>query len=257
MTDSMLISVIVPVYNGAKYLPQTVASLRALDYPSLEIILVDDASTDNSLAIAHSLTDGVSHIQVLQHQTNQGPAAARNSALQVARGEIIAFLDVDDEWPQDSFAVRLECLLNNPTIEIALGKVQCLRETTGDGGQPTGLQRELSVPFVSFNIGAAFYRRAVFEKVGVYDPQLRFGEDTDWFMRAREAGIGLLVLPQTTLYYRLHEGGMTSGKAVTELNIAQVLKRSLDRRRQANNAASGEQTVAELPHLTRQKQSEE
>lgn len=251
MPDSILVSIIVPFYNGAKYLPQTIASLRRLDYPKLEIILVDDASTDNSLVLAISQADGVDNIQVLQHETNQGPAVARNTGLEVACGEIIAFLDVDDEWPEGSFDVRLECLCNNPTTDIALGKVQCLRETSSE----SGTQRELSVPFVCFNIGAAFYRRTVFQKVGVYDPQLRFGEDTDWFMRAREAGIGLLVLPQTTLYYRLHEGGMTSGKSVNELNITQVLKRSLDRRRQAQKTASAEQMVPELPHLTREEES--
>lgn len=258
MTDSKLVSVIVPVYNGAKYLAQAVSSVCSIDYPSLEIIIVDDASTDESFAIANSLAAETPYIQVLQHQTNQGPAAARNSALQVARGEIIAFLDVDDEWPEGSFEVRLKCLFDNPLIDIALGKVQCLREVASDSDEPSAIQREFTDQFVSFIIGAAFYRREVFEKIGVYDPQLRFGEDTDWFMRAREAGIGLLVLPQTTLFYRLHEGGMTNGKSINELNIAQVLKRSLDRRRQANaNAAAGAQTIADLPLLTQQKQREE
>jgi glycosyltransferase involved in cell wall biosynthesis len=253
MTDPKLISVIVPVYNGAKYLAQAVSSVRSIDYSSLEIILVDDASTDESLKIAHSLAAESPHIHVLQHQTNQGPAAARNSALQVARGDIIAFLDVDDEWPEGSFTLRLECLLNNPSIDIALGKVQCLREVPTAGDDSFTVQRELSDQFVSFIIGAAFYRRGVFDKIGVYDPQLRYGEDTDWFMRAREAGIGLLVLPQTTLYYRLHAGGMTNGKSVNELNIVEVLKRSLDRRRQTTNKAPGTQTIADLPLLTQQK----
>ncbi len=254
MTNSILISVIVPLYNGAKYLSQTIATLRALDYPALEIILVDDASTDESFALATSLIEDATNITLLSHEVNQGPAAARNTALQAARGEIIAFLDVDDEWPEDSFAVRLQCLLDNPHIDIALGKVQCLREipSEDEGAVP---QRELSAQFVSFNIGAAFYRRGVFDKIGVYDPQLRYGEDTDWFMRAREAGVGLLVLPQTTLYYRLHEGGMTNGKAMTELNIAQVLKRSLDRRRQAQKTNSTEQPVKDLPNLTRERES--
>lgn len=249
MIDSPLISVIVPVYNGAKYLPQTLASLQAIAYPALEVILVDDASNDNSYALAVSLIGDATHIKILRHEINQGPAVARNTALEVAQGEVIAFLDVDDEWPAGSFQIRLDCLINNPNIDIALGKVQCLRET-GDGSSSPELHRELSAQFVSFNIGAAFYRRRVFEKIGVYDPQLRFGEDTDWFMRAREAGIGLLVLPDTTLYYRLHEGGMTSGKAVTELNIAEVLKRSLDRRRQA---ASGQKVVTDLPDLTQKR----
>lgn len=248
----MLISVIVPVYNGAQYLRQTIASFRAQDYPALEIILVDDASTDDSAAIAASLAQGLPNMRVVQHETNQGPAAARNTALKIARGEIIAFLDVDDEWPEGSFAVRLDCLLNNPAIDIALGKVQCLREVAPENDASATVQRELSMPFVCFNIGAAFYRRMVFEKIGVYDPQLRFGEDTDWFMRAREAGVGLLVLPQTTLYYRLHEGGMTSGKAITELNIAQVLKRSLDRRRNAAGHSQSNQPLPELPNLTRE-----
>lgn len=248
MSEAVVVSAIIPAYNAARFLPAAVENIRAQNVAALEIIVVDDGSSDDCQAVAQTL--GVHYFR----QENSGPAAARNTGLEKARGEFIAFLDADDLWPAGSLQARLECLQNNPQLEIALGKVQCLREVTPEGGStpnqaPDATQVELSDPFVSFNIGAALYRKSVFKKIGGFDPELRFGEDTDWFLRAREAGVALLVLPQVALHYRLHEGGMTSGKSAAQLNVARVLKRSLDRRRQS---AGKDHAPAPLPNLQAQ-----
>ena len=244
--ETILISVVIPAYNAADFLPKAIANIKAQKQERLEIIVVDDGSVDNCAQLASEL--GARAFR----QENSGPAAARNKGLELARGEFIAFLDADDLWPEGSLQARLDCLQNNPQIEIALGKVQCLRDVTPDRSTPEQSTpdtptTELSEPFVSFNIGAALYRRSVFEKIGPFDADLRYGEDTDWFMRAREAAVGLLVLPQTTLHYRLHAGGMTNGKSAADLNVVRVLKKSLDRRRQSTPAP------ASLPNLTAEK----
>lgn len=239
--EPILISVVIPAYNAAAFLPAAVENVRRQNQPLLEIIVVDDGSQDDSANVASSLK--VRYFR----QENSGPAAARNAGLTEARGEFIAFLDADDLWPEGSLQARVDCLQSNPNIEIALGKVRCLREVAPtentDAAEPA---TELSEPFVSFNIGAALYRKSVFEKIGAFDPALRFGEDTDWFMRAREAGVGLLVLSETTLHYRLHEGGMTHGKSAADLNMVRVLKKSLDRRRQSTSQP------ASLPNLQKE-----
>jgi GT2 family glycosyltransferase len=99
-------------------------------------------------------------------------------------------------------------------------------------------------PFVSFNLGSALFRKSVFDKVGLYDPTLRHGEDTDWFMRAREQGVSMVIPEQVTLLYRIHEHNMTRNKLTRESHFIQALKKSLDRRRQQ----SGD-IAAPLPKL--------
>jgi GT2 family glycosyltransferase len=85
-----------------------------------------------------------------------------------------------------------------------------------------------------YYIGAGLYRRSAFERVGLFDSDLKFGEDTDWYMRAREAQLGVLRLPEVTLLVRRHSRNMTNGKSMTELNTLRVFKKQLDRRRQEN-----------------------
>jgi GT2 family glycosyltransferase len=82
-----------------------------------------------------------------------------------------------------------------------------------------------------FYIGAALFRRRAFEKVGLFDTEFRFAEDTDWFNRAIEAGIGLERLPQVTLLVRRHGSNLTHGKSLVELNTLRVFKKALDRKR--------------------------
>lgn len=226
MTTELQVSVVIPVYNSAQFLPVAVQNIRAQNVTQLEIIVVDDGSPDSCADVAESLG-----VRYFRHEENRGPAAARNSGLALAKSEIIAFLDVDDLWPEGSLRVRLEHLQKNPQLEVVMGKVQYWRDMKAEEKISIAPQHELSEPFVAVNIGAAVYRKSIFDKIGIFDPNLRYGEDTDWFMRAREAAVAMIVLPQVTLHYRLHPGCMTFGKKGNELNWAQVLKKSLDRRR--------------------------
>ena len=238
MNETPVLSVIVPVYNGAKFLPQAMENIRRGCPAATEIILVDDGSSDETAQVASLYSD-----IVFVSQVNAGPAAARNRGLALANGEIIAFLDVDDVWPQGSLQARLEILQQDAQTEIVLGRVRCFRVL--DNGET-----ELSDPFTAFNIGAALYRKSVFEKVGFFDGKLRFGEDTDWFLRAREQQAAMQVLDEVTLHYRLHSGGMTHGKGASQLNVVRALKMSLDRRRSENQESSALQNLPPLSSQT-------
>ena len=105
MTTNVLLSVIMPVYNGAEFLAEAVASIVAQAYQPLEIIVVDDGSTDETATIVQSLGGEIRYL----YQFNQGPAAARNAGLALAQGDLIAFLDVDDLWPADKLAQQMAC----------------------------------------------------------------------------------------------------------------------------------------------------
>jgi glycosyltransferase involved in cell wall biosynthesis len=223
--EEFFVSVIVPVYNGEAFLEGVVDNICQQAWQPLEIIIVDDGSTDATADIAGQLKANVRYVR----QPNQGPAAARNRGIEMAGGNVIGFLDADDLWAGEKIAAQVEYLAENPAVDIVLGKTQFMRESEGADGKKT-FDAYLK-PGVFLNLGSGLFRKAVFDRVGVFDPNLIYSEDADWFLRARELGVSIAVMDQVVLFYRLHEKNMTRGKTPEEIGFLRVLKSSLDRRR--------------------------
>jgi glycosyltransferase involved in cell wall biosynthesis len=220
-----LVSVVIPVFNGERFLREAVESVLAQQYSSLEIIVVDDGSTDGTANVARSLPETVRYL----YQTNQGPAAARNRGIEQAQGSLIAFADADDLWPADKLELQLPYLIKEPAVDIVLGRIQQVLLSEA---------QEIAEPAFSVNLGSAIIRKSVFERVGLFDETMRYSEDVDWFMRARESGAAIVTIDAVTLLYRQHEENMTRGKSTSELNVLKALKKSLDRRRERTGSAS-------------------
>jgi hypothetical protein len=218
------ISVIIPVFNGVRFLPGAVRSVLAQDYPSLDIIIVDDGSTEDVAAAVRALPVDVR----LFRQENAGPAAARNRGIREATGELLAFLDVDDEWPAGNLRYMSTVLRATPGLDVVIGHNQLIRGDAAGRDEPF-----VGNPLENFpwSIAAALFRREAFTKIGLFDETLWFGEDTDWFKRAEEAALGVERLPNISLLVRRHAGNMTRGKTLVELNGLRVFKKALDRQR--------------------------
>lgn len=227
--DQFFVSVIIPVYNGEAFLAKAVESIQQQAYQPLEIIIIDDGSTDGTAKIAASFKDSVRYV----YQPNSGPAAARNRGLRMARGSVIGFLDADDLWPENKLELQLACLFEAPPIEIVLGHIQYMRISAAKEGQPRF--EKFSEPAVFFNLGSALFRKSVFDKVGLFDETLHCGEDVDWFMCAREKSVSIFILKEVTLLYRMHHNNMIRNKLTRDYYFINALKKSLDRRRQQNN----------------------
>ncbi|HSD46542.1 MAG TPA: glycosyltransferase family A protein [Pyrinomonadaceae bacterium] len=229
---STLVSVVIPVYNGERFLREAVDSVLNQKYSPVEIIIVDDGSTDATAKVARNLPEPVRYL----HQANQGPAAARNRGIERAQGSLLAFADADDLWPADKLERQLPYLINDPAVDIVMGRIQqvLLSETADGQTQST----DFAEPAFSVNLGSAIIRKSVFERVGLFDETMRYSEDVDWFMRAREAGAAIKTIDAVTLFYRQHEQNMTRGKTTSELNVLKALKKSLDRRRERTGAAA-------------------
>lgn len=226
-----LISVIIPAYNCERYLRQAVQSVLDQKYPDLEIIIVDDGSTDGTASVAKSFRETVHYL----HQPNQGPSAARNRGIERAQGSLIAFADADDLWPAHKFEQQLPYLIRDAKTDIVLGRIQLVQLSETDDGQMRA--EEFAEPVFSVNLGSAIIRKSVFDRVGLFDETMRYSEDVDWFMRAREAGAAIVTIDAVTLFYCRHEQNMTRGKTISELNLVKALKRSLDRRRESSGVA--------------------
>ena len=227
-----LVSVVIPVFNGERFLREAVQSVLAQNYAPVEIIIVDDGSTDGTATVARSFPETVCYL----HQANKGPAAARNRGIERAEGSLIAFADADDLWPAVKLELHLPYLIREPTIEIVMGRIQQVLLSKSVTGQTQA--NEIGEPVFSVNLGSAVIRRSVFERVGLFDETMRYSEDVDWFMRAREGGVRIKTIDAITIFYRQHEQNMTRGKSPSELNVLKALKRSLDRRRERTGIAS-------------------
>ncbi len=218
-----LISIVMPVFNGERFINEAIENILNQNYPAIEIIIIDDGSTDNSKTVIDELPVDVRYF----HQPNAGPGAARNRGIRDVSGDYIAFLDVDDLWPEKNLEMLMNHLQQNPKLDIVRGYAQLLN--VDDDGKAIYIGN----PQESFPdyIGAGLYRKSVFSTVGLYDPELRFGEDGDWFNRAQEINTNIKRLDEVTLYVRRHDKNMTEGKSLVELNMLKVFKKKLERKR--------------------------
>ncbi len=194
-----LVSVIVPAHNCAAYLPAALDSILTQQYPNLEVIVVDDGSSDGSAEIAERYGPPVKVVR----QKNQGPAAARNRGATEAQGQYLAFLDGDDLWLPGKLVAQMKHLLAHPEIGIVYGGFQCWHANK-DGTYPPpecffpdrqrdgldmGLSgwiyhRQLLDSYIC--IITAVIPRRLFETLGGFDESLRVGEDYDFWLRASQ-----------------------------------------------------------------------
>jgi uncharacterized protein (DUF1919 family) len=218
------VSVIIPVFNGERFLAGAVENVLKQNYEPLEIIIVDDGSTDGTALIASTFKDCVRYY----YQSNRGPAAARNLGIKEAQGDVIAFLDVDDLWPINKLKHQTSCLAANPSVEIAQGLI---RNMALDPSAPPDelIFEETTEPYKFINLGSAVYRRSVFEKVGLFDETLHDNEDVDWFFRAWENNVTKVVLDQVGLFYRRHDCNMSRHQDRCDLQLVRLFKKHLDR----------------------------
>ena len=222
-SEKPLVSVVMPVFNGEKYIMEAIENILDQDYPAIEIIVVDDGSTDNTRKMLEELAVDIRYF----HQPNDGPASARNRGIRDVSGKYVAFLDVDDLWPENNLKLLVQELENNPSMDVIRGYAQLFENTDDDKIEYIGNPEEAFLDY----IGAALYRKPVFNNVGLFDQTMKFGEDADWYNRAQEQKINMKRLDEVTLLVRRHANNMTAGKSLKELNVLKIYKKSLDRAR--------------------------
>lgn len=224
VSELPLISVIMPVYNGAHFVPEAVQSILDQGYPNLEIIIVDDGSEDNIADVVDALPTDVRFFR----QDNNGPSSARNRGIRDASGEFIAFLDADDLWPADRLNNLARRLMDNPDLQIVQGAAQLMRRDTEDSSF-----KQIGNPAEAFPhyIGAGLSRKSIWELNGLFDEDMTFGEDTDWYNRVEEKKLAIERLEQVTLLVRRHETNMTRGKSPKDLAMLHIFRKQLKRAR--------------------------
>ena len=209
MMPEPLISVIMPCFNNAATITRSVSSALDQSYRNIEIILVDDGSTDNSIEIASDLHDKDSRLKVVT-QSNQGSGPARNHGLMEAHGEFVAFLDSDDCWDANCLA-RLHAGLVRSGADLAYCGWQNIGKD-GKGGEPfippdyAGVEKvELLLGGCRWPIHAALTRRSAIDDVGGFDEQWTSCMDYDLWLRMATTH-SIERVPEVLAYYVHHAG---------------------------------------------------
>lgn len=232
------ISVVIPTYNVACFLPQAIASVRAQTCPVTEIIVVDDGSTDDTAQVVASLGEGITYV----HQANTGVSAARNRGINMAKGEFIAFLDADDVWLPKKLERQLAVFIGHPEValvatdrcDIGPGDsvlLTSLFDREGLSGEftnlagnpiPLGFRRIIEVNFLPTS--SVVVRRAVLDQVGGFATDIRYGEDLELWARIA-ARYGISCLPEVLVRYRMHDKNSTQSTERLLADMVRVMER--------------------------------
>jgi len=222
-----LISCIIPAHNARAFIAEALHSVLAQTHPNLEVIVVDDESTDGTVDVVQRLNMRVDCLR----QRRAGPAAARNLGLSKARGDYIAFVDADDLWHPLKLAHQLERLRCASPGDACVAYVRNVASDEMTGALPDQPEpADRGIP--GYVAGTLLARRSVFERVGPFDPSLPHGASLDWFVRARESGIEVLVVDEVLMYRRIHDASLSRRDAESSRREhLRVLRNALARRK--------------------------
>ena len=222
---AMLVTVIIPVFNGRAYLAEALTSVVAQNVAELEIVTVDDGSTDGTGNVVRGFAD--SRLRYVR-QSRMGASAARDRGVALARGHFLAFLDADDVWLANKLRAQITSLTSGDADMIFTHMEEfispdCLRELEGIFSVRPRL--------AGLSVSTLLVRRSDFQKAGGYDTGFRMGEFIDWYARAIDRGLRPATLPEILVRRRLHNTNMTRVDRNQASHYALTMKKILDRRR--------------------------
>jgi glycosyltransferase involved in cell wall biosynthesis len=221
-----LISVIIPCYNAEAYLAEAIESALRQEVGPLEVVVIDDGSTDGSAGEARRFGKAVRY----EYQANAGISAARNRGGELSAGRYLAFLDADDVWPDGSLALRLDMLRAFPGTACVFGAVEefVSPDLYGNPGSRIPLTHPAQVARLA---GSMLIEREAFLRVGFFDPRLMVGETLDWIARAEDAGIGMRAAVAVVLRRRIHRDNTVTREKARQNDYLRALRTTLARRR--------------------------
>lgn len=224
-----VVSVILPVFNGEKYIAQAIESVMAQSYRPLELIIVDDGSTDNTAVIVKRFSSSVRYL----FMNNAGTGAARNHGVQSAQGDFFAFVDADDLWIADKLTMQMNVFNDNPEIEAVFGHVKQFFSPDLDEESRSRLfcPDELIAGYLPYTM---LIRRSSFLRVGFFEEHWHVGQDVSWILQARALDIKTMMLPDLVYMRRLHKNnkGITHRRFINDR--VRIIKNHLDARRKNN-----------------------
>jgi teichuronic acid biosynthesis glycosyltransferase TuaG len=206
-----LVSIVTPVYNAEKYIRASVESVLAQTYTNWELLIVDDCSSDNTVAVVSAFSDP--RIRLFTLEFNSGPGIARDTAVGQAKGNYIAFLDADDLWYPDKLKLQLQWMQNHKQPFTF-----SFYDLVDENGDPTGMQ--VTAP-LKLSYRQLFYCNYVGNLTGIYSvdyfgkiPISRIRKRQDWilWLEIMKQIKHARPVPQSLALYRIREGSVSSSK---------------------------------------------
>jgi glycosyltransferase involved in cell wall biosynthesis len=234
-----LISCIIPVFNGERYLGEALDSILAQTYRPIEIIVIDDGSTDGTAELVARYGDRIRYVR----QHNEGAPTARNAGLSVARGAFIAFLDSDDLWHPDKLERQMSRFEARPELDLCVTHLQRFWISELETERKRFQEHRFAEVLPGYITQTLLARRNVFDSVGNFNTSRRVGDPMDWFLRAAEHGVVMELLPDLLVYQRMHESNLSVESGTRAMKphmqdaVLEVVKASLDRRRSRNETS--------------------
>ncbi len=240
MSDDM-ISVIMPALNAEKFIASALRSLLREKELSLDIIVVDDGSTDATAEIVRETAACDPCIRLIAGP-RVGVSRARNAGLAAVPAEtaFITFLDSDDHNSPGRIGRQLALLKENPHIDFVMGLLQICEQIDEERSAPVEGSRTVTVAGVSLT--TTLFARRVFDRLGGFDEDMQHGEDTDFFLRMLETRTPYIAEAEVAVLYRRHANNMTNDVAATRRGFVDAIRRSLVRRR----ASGGVMDIGDL-----------
>ena len=236
-SSNELVSVIIPSYNRAAYIEAAINSALDQTYGPVEVIVVDDGSTDGSYEKIQQWAER-GDLVLLTHpeRRNRGQSASINLGIQQAAGSYIAILDSDDMFAKEKLADQVAFLEANPEIGMVYGQGHAvdadgnfLFKVPGDGHQEPSDPNRLLLDCYMALPGGSLVRRSVFEKAGLFEESFRAGQDHDMAIRIMEA-TKCAYLPKLAFYYRKHDDSISvKGLERRWLTGLEILRRANER----------------------------
>jgi glycosyltransferase involved in cell wall biosynthesis len=209
---SPLISVVLPVYNGAATIVATVESVLRQEFGNFELLVINDGSTDNTLDILAQIDDSRVSIHSFE---NRGLAATRNRGINLAAGKYVAFIDADDLWTPDKLRKQFQALVSSPGAGMAYSLTDCIDEHDNYLGPGSHIvhfgqvYKELLVRNFVESGSNPLIPRNIFDEVGTFDESLAAAEDWDVFLRIAH-DYPVVCVPEVQILYRIHSHAMSS-----------------------------------------------
>ncbi|WFB37405.1 glycosyltransferase family A protein [Kiritimatiellota bacterium B12222] len=211
------VSTIIPAYNAESFIGTCLDAVLAQTETSAECIVVNDGSTDGTRECLEPYLSRITYLE----QENKGVSAARNLAIQHARGRYLTLVDADDIVPENRFEKMLTAL-ETTDADMVFGHMRQFEE------HAPSVFSELQPAVMP---GGSMFSREVFDRVGPFDPALKLAEFLDWLLKFREQGFKELIIPDVVLYRRIHSDNIGTRMKESRVDYVRALKASMDRKR--------------------------
>ena len=206
----MKVSVIIPLYNEEKYILECINSVINQTYKNLEIIIVDDKSTDNGLKLLEKIKDD--RIRIIKLDKNSGVACARNKGIEVSTGDYICFLDSDDFWVKEKIEKQLKFIENKAFIYSDYMYTKANGEEIKKAVVPKSLNYKQALKNTCIFTSTVMFDMHKIDKHDLYMPNLKIGEDTFVWWNVLKKGITAYAINEPLAYYRIKGKSLSSNK---------------------------------------------